>query len=403
MKYVIVIPDGVADEPQAGLGRRTPLQAALTPHTDRLASSGVVGRANHTPLHLPPGSDVANLSLFGYDPSQYFSGRAPLEAAAQEIPLAESDWVLRCNLVTIHDQVMQSFTAGQIGSREAADLLETAQQRLPASWPVRFHPGVSYRNLAVWNASPADPAPFSKDTRCTPPHDLSDQSVANDFPRGPGSGLLSELMAASVDWFAGHPVNQNRVANGQPPATNLWLWGLGQKPNLPDFHSRHAVRGAMITAVDLLRGLARLIGWQNIAVPGATGYIDTDYVAKGQYAVQALDSYDLVVVHVEATDEASHEGRCDLKTAAMEAIDSGIVGPLLQALESRGEPWRMMVTPDHPTLLRTRTHSHGDVPFAAAGAGIEADPAQSWDEPTADASTLAFDQGWNLIPWFLGK
>lgn len=404
MKYVIVIPDGVADEPQSALGGRTPLQAARTPHADDLARSGVVGRANHTPLHLPAGSDVANLSLLGFDPVRYFTGRAPIEAAAQGLVLGDDDWVLRCNLVTIRDQVMHSFTAGQISSDEARQLLDTAQTRIGDRWPIRFYPGVSYRNLAVWRGSPAAVAPFSRDTRTTPPHDLTDQPVTNDFPRGPGSTLLSEWMGASVEWFHDHPVNRDRESRGLPPATNLWLWGLGRKPELPAFATQFpGIRGAMITAVDLLRGLANLIGWQNIHVPGATGYLDTDYAGKGRAAIAALQDHDLVVVHVEATDEASHEGLVDQKIAAMESIDREIIGPVLQHLRQAHPDWRMMVLPDHPTLLRTRTHTHGDVPVVAAGSGIAADSSSSWDEPTAGQSGLTFDQGWKLMPWFLGS
>ena len=402
MKYVIVIPDGVADEPQADLGNRTPLQAADTPHADALAKRGVVGRANHTPKHLTPGSDVANLSLFGYDPNKHFTGRAPLEAAAQDISLGDDDWVIRCNLVTIQDQVMRSFTAGHISSEQAKQLLVTAQQNVSAELPIEFVAGVSYRNLAVWRPTAEKPAPFSRDTRGTPPHDLTDKPVADDFPRGPGSGILSDLMSASVDWFAEHPVNRARVVAGELPATNMWLWGLGKKPKLESFERLHGVRGAMITAVDLLRGLAKLIGWENISVPGATGYIDTDYAAKGKHAVDAIRKFDLVVVHVEATDEASHEGRTDRKIAAMESIDHHIIGPVMKALESSGQEWRMLVTPDHPTFLRTKTHTHGDVPFVLAGTGVEPDSLECYDEANAASSTLVFDEGWNLMPWFIG-
>lgn len=403
MKYAIVIPDGVADEPQADLDNRTPLQAARIPNLDSLAKRGVVGRANHTPKHLVAGSDVANLSLLGYDPNRHFTGRAPIEAAAQEIPLGDDDWVIRCNLVTIQDQVMKSFTAGHISSDQAKSLLATAQKNLPPDLPLEFFAGVSYRNLAVWRTASGRPAPFTSDTRGTPPHDLTDRPVGDDFPRGPGSGILSDLMSASIDWFANHPANRERVSAGQLPATNMWLWGLGKRPRLESFKKLHGVQGAMISAVDLLRGLAKLVGWENIVVPGATGYTDTDYAAKGKYAVDAIGNFDLVVVHIEATDEASHEGNTAQKIAAMESIDRDIVGPVIAALEASGDEWKMLVTPDHPTFLRTKTHTHGDVPFVVAGSGIGPDAFQCYDEVNATASQLAFDEGWNLMPWFIGK
>lgn len=400
MKYVIVIPDGAADEPQEILGGATPLEAAQTPNLDRLASLGVVGRANHTPRNLPAGSDVANLSLLGYDPLANYSGRAPIEAAAQRIPLTNRDWVVRCNLVTIHAQVMQDFTAGHVSTEEAAELLAFAQQQLPSDTPLQFVPGVSYRNLLVYRPAESESAPFSRDTRATPPHDLSDKLVTEDFPRGPGSALLTELMSESVSWFAGHPVNQRRLADGKPPVTCVWLWGLGRKPTLQAFNELYGIRGAMITAVDLLRGLAELIGWDNLRVPGATGYLDTDYAAKGRAAVEALQRYDLVCVHIEAPDEAAHQGNVPAKIAAIEAIDREIVGPLLAELEGHAA-WRMLVTPDHPTPCRTKTHSHGDVPFVVAGTGIVPDAGQVYGESAAAGSSLSFPQGQKLMPWLI--
>jgi 2,3-bisphosphoglycerate-independent phosphoglycerate mutase len=398
MKYAIVIPDGCADEPQASLGGKTPLEAADLPAMDAVAAAGVVGRSNNVPESLPPGSDVANLSLLGYNPLEHFTGRAPLEAAAQGIELGPHDWAIRCNLVTIEDQVMRDFTAGHISSEEAAALISAAQEHL-GSEQLRFYPGVSYRNLLV--CRPMDgPAPFSPDTRTTPPHDLTDKSVQDDYPRGPGSDLLNQLMSDSVALFADHPVNVARRRQGKLPATNLWLWGLGSTPQLTPFAERYGKQGAMITAVDLLRGLAILLGWQRIEVPGATGYTDTDYAAKGRYAVQALKDADLVCVHVEATDEASHEGDVEAKIKALEEIDRHIVGPLWQALRAGGDH-RILVTPDHPTPLRTKTHSHGYVPFALAGTGIAPDDARTYDDPTAAKSDLVFDEGWRLMPYFL--
>lgn len=398
MKYAIVIPDGCADEPLAELGGKTPLEAANVPAMDEIARLGVVGRANNVPAHLPAGSDVANLSLFGYDPNQYFTGRAPLEAAAQGIELGPEDWAIRCNLVTVENQVMRSFTADHVSTGEATELLKTCQQQLGGGH-LEFVPGVSYRNLLLYRAA-KQAAPFTRDTRATPPHDLTDKSVADDFPRGPGSDLLNDLMARSVGLFADHPVNAARQAAGKMPATNVWLWGLGKTPSLTPFKELHGKRGAMITAVDLLRGLAALIGWERIEVPGATGYLDTDYAAKGRYAVEALEKTDVVCVHVEATDEASHEGRADAKIKALEEIDAKIVATLHAALKQRGE-YRILVSPDHPTPIRLKTHSHGFVPFAMCGRGVQADSATTYDEAAAGASSLAFEEGWKLMGAFI--
>lgn len=400
MKYAIIIPDGSADEPQESLGGKTPLQAADIPAMDAVAAAGVVGRTNNIPESLPPGSDTAMLSLLGYDPLKHFTGRAPLEAAAQGIELGPDDWAVRCNLVCVEDQIMKSFTAGHISSPEAAELLKTAQEKL-GNTELQFCPGVSYRNLLVYRGT-GRPAPFSPDTRTTPPHDLTDKSVLDDYPRGPGSDLLTHLMSESETLFADHPVNVARRAAGKPPATNVWLWGLGSTPHLTSFSELYGKHGAMITAVDLLRGLATLIGWQRIEVPGATGYLDTDYAAKGRYAVEALKQADLVCVHVEASDEASHEGNAAAKVEAIEQISRHIVGPLHEALKKQGE-YRILVTPDHPTPLRTKTHSHGYVPFAMAGTGITPDAAVVYDDPTAERSSLVFPEGWRLMGYFFGE
>lgn len=398
MKYAIIIPDGCADEPQESLGGKTPLEAANIPAMNAIARQGVIGRANNVPPHLPAGSDVANLSLLGYDPNVNFTGRAPIEAAAQGIELAPGDWAIRCNLVTVENQIMKSFTAGHISTEEATQLLATAQEALGGD-SLEFKPGVSYRNLLVYRGAKSK-APFTRDTRATPPHDLTDQSIGEDYPRGPGSDLLNELMAKTADLFANHPVNKARIAAGKLPATNVWLWGLGGAPRLEAFAKLHNKQGQMITAVDLLRGLATLIGWQNIAVPGATGYLDTDYAAKGRAAIDALDSTDIICVHIEAPDEASHEGRVDAKIAALEQIDQHIVAPLHAALAKQGD-YRILVSPDHPTPCRTKTHSHGFVPFAICGSGIESDAATTYNEPQAAAAPLAFEEGWRLMSYFL--
>ncbi|HEV3137369.1 MAG TPA: cofactor-independent phosphoglycerate mutase [Pirellulales bacterium] len=400
MKYALVIPDGCADEPQDSLGGKTPLEAAVILAMDAVAAVGVVGRANHVPAALPAGSDVANLSLLGYDPKVYFTGRAPIEAAAQGIQLGPNDSAIRCNLVTIVDQSMRDFTAGHISTEEATELLAALQSAV-GTGQLQFVPGVSYRNLLIYRGGKSPP-PFTADTRATPPHDLTDKSVLDDYPRGPGSDFLNQLMSESMSLFADHPVNLKRREQGNLPATNIWLWGQGRMPMVPPFAQIYGKRGAMITAVDLLRGLAALVGWRRIDVPGATGYLDTDYAAKGRAAIAAVPETDFVCVHVEATDEASHEGNAAAKVKALEEIDRYIVGPLHAALAAQGE-YRLLVCPDHPTPLRTKTHSHGAVPFALAGTGVAPDKSRTYDEIAAATSTLAFDEGWKLMRYFLGS
>ncbi len=398
MKYVIIIPDGCADEPLESLQGKTPLQAANIPNMDAVAKAGIVGRTNNVPQQFTPGSEVANMTLFGYDPHKYFTGRAPIEAAAQNIQLGENDWAVRCNVVTVQNQVMVDFTADHISTEDSDKLLSLAQEQMGAP-ELEFVTGVSYRNLLIYRPKNGD-APFSKDTRTTAPHDLTDLSIADDYPRGPGSDLLNDLMARSVELFRDHPINQQRAADKRRLATNLWLWGLGKRPSLQNFADRFGLRGAMITAVDLLRGLAALIGWDRIEVQGATGYLDTNYAGKGQAAVEALDKYDIVCVHIEATDEASHEGRGDAKVEALESIDKHIVGPIYKKLQTFDE-YRIWILPDHPTFVRTKKHEHGHVPFAMAGTGISADSATTYDEVVAAKSNEVFDQGWTLMDRFI--
>ena len=405
MKYAIIIPDGAADEPQESLGGKTPLEAANTPAMDALVAAGVIARACHTPKSLPAGSEVGNMSLLGYDPLKNFTGRAPIEAAAQGIELGAEDWAVRCNLVTVQDQVMRDFTANHISTEEATKLLATMQEYVAADTDladvIHFVPGVSYRNLMIWRGV-SYAAPFSMETRATPPHDLTDKSITEDFPRGPGSDVLVSLMEKSVELFKDHPANVVRQGYGKLPATNIWLWGLGRAPTLERFDLAYGVHGAMITAVDLLRGLATLVGWKRIEVEGATGYIDTDYAAKGRAAIKALDDVDLICVHIEAPDEASHQGDAKEKVKAIEEIDRHVVAPLVEALKARGD-YRVMISPDHPTFVRTKTHTHGDVPVAMSGTGIAPDQFTSYGDTNAAKSSLAFEEGWRAMEWFIKK
>ena len=400
MKTVLVIPDGVADEPQPSLDGRTPLQAAHLPHMDEVARCGVVGRTDNVPASMPSGSDVGTMSLFGYDTLKFHTGRAPIEAAAQEIELEPGDWAIRCNLVTVEDGRMKSFTADQYPSDSGRELIELLQRDTCGDEHWKYVPGVSYRNLLIYRSRGTD-APFTKQTQTTPPHDITDQAVEEYLPSGPGGEVLRTLMKGSQDLFASATANQTRRKAGELPATQTWLWGEGSRPALEPFVDCYGARGGVITAVDLLRGMGRLIGWDVIEVEGATGYLDTDYAAKGRAAIENLqrDDLDFLVVHVEATDEASHEGDTQAKLRAVEQIDQHIVGPVHDWLRSQ-EEYRLLVCPDHPTFLRTKTHSHGDCPFAACGTGIERNSLETYDEGAAAASELAFPQGHELMGWF---
>ncbi len=402
-KYVIVIPDGCADEPVGELGNKTPLQAARLPNMDRVATMGLVGLSNNVPAALTPASDVATLSLFGYDPLKVYTGRAPLETAAMGIHLGPNDWAVRCNLVYTPDGHMRDFTAGHISSEDGRPLIEALQAKLGGQemegGVLEFHPGVQYRNILVWRGKSAASPLTGMKTQA--PHDIPDKPVADYLPQGPGRELLIKLMEASKPILAEHAVNARRVAEGKKPATQIWLWGQGKAPTVQPFEQVYGQRGAIISAVDLVRGVGALLGWHRIDVPGITGYLDTSYANKGKWAVEALGAFDLVCVHVEAPDEASHEGKAAEKVKALEEIDTHIVGPLLDALPKYGD-WRILVEPDHRTTLATRAHAYGAVPFAAAGSGIAADAATAYDEPTAEQGALHFDPGWGLMKWFLG-
>src|SRR5579875_2505569 len=326
MKYAIVIPDGAADEPQDSLGGKTPLEAASIPEMDRIARDGIVGRSRNVPDRFLPASDVATLSLFGYDPERYYTGRAPLEAAAMGIELGPDDWAIRCNLMYVADGKLADFTAGHITSEEGRALIESLGAKLGRPG-IEFHAGVSYRNLMIYRGGPSN-RPFNEETVTDPPHDHPDQPVVEHLPRGPGSDLLRDLMTRASAVLEVHPVNRARIAAGKKPANAIWLWGQGRAPAVPKFIDVHGLSGAIISAVDLVRGVGVLAGWTRIEVPGATGYLDTDYAAKGRAAVRALDDFDIVCVHVEAPDEASHEGRAAAKIEALERIDREIVGPV---------------------------------------------------------------------------
>ena len=342
-------------------GATTPLEAARTPAFDRVAGSGLFGLIHTIPEGLPPGSDVGNLSLFGYDPKVYYTGRSPLEAAAMGVDLAPEDVAFRMNLVTLDGaaggDTMADYSAGHIDSDQAGRIVEDLAGHLSQE-VVQFYPGVSYRHLMVWRKG-------LDGMETTPPHDILGQPVAGYFPRGEGAETLCGIMTESRKWLAGHPVNKERAAAGQPPVSQVWFWGQGRAPSIPTFADMHGLRGACISAVDLVRGVAVYAGFKILHVPGATGYIDTDYAAKGVHALKALEDHDLVFVHVEAPDESGHMGSREEKIRAIESIDALIVAPLLDKLPQLG-PFKLLITSDHATPVSLRTHTPDPVPFAMA-------------------------------------
>ena len=397
MKYVIVLPDGAADYPLPELGGQTPLQAANLPHTDAVARRGVIGRVRTVPAGYTPGTDVATLTLMGYEPARYFSGRAPIEAAARGLSASEDELIFRCNFVTITDGRMRDFTADHIDQAEAQrlsdELNDLARAGDPALAGCRFFAGVSYRNLLILAGA------GHYDLECAPPHDIPDQPVDQHQPRGSGAGRVCAIMRRAAALLRDHEINRRRAADGRPPVTDIWLWGQGRPVALPTLQQRFGLRGAAITGVDIIRGLAVLMGMELIEVPGATGYLDTDYRGKGAAALAALDDHDLVAVHVEAPDEAGHLGDARAKVAALEQIDELIVGPLLQKLEQHGR-WRLLVAPDHPTPCGTTAHDAAPPPFCYAGTGVPASEAAGFHEQAAEQSGLLIDPGHTLIERF---
>jgi 2,3-bisphosphoglycerate-independent phosphoglycerate mutase len=393
-KYAIILPDGAADEPVPVLGDRTPLEAAEIPFMDSVVGMGRIGVVRTVPDGFTPGSDVATMSLLGYDPAKHYTGRAPIEAVARNIPIHQDDVVFRCNLVNLMHGEMTDFTAGHISSVEAAGLMKDLDAAF-AGEGVRFHPGVSFRNIMTIR----DPGAI--DVACMPPHDIPNEPVDSYQPRGGAAKRIRDIMQRATRILAEHDINHVRSDLGEVPANAIWLWGQGVVPIMPRFRQRFGVRGASIAAVDLIRGLAKLLGWPNIDVPGATGYIDTDYAAKGRAAVAALDEYDLVAVHIEAPDEAGHMGRAEEKVKALEQIDRHIVGPVLDKLRMF-DKWRILIAPDHPTPVGRRTHTDTPPPFCMAGADLPRLLAfDAFNEATAVRGDLRIDPGHELMEYFL--
>ncbi len=408
MKYIILLGDGMADRPNACTGGKTCLQAARTPNLDRLATLGEVGMVRTVPPGFPPGSDVANLSVMGYDPAKYFTGRSPLEAASMGVQLGPDDIAYRCNLVTLRltaakaaagrsrRAVMEDFSAGHISTQEARTLIEEIDGKL-GSGHIRFYPGVSYRHLMVWKNG--------KDRiECTPPHDIQDKYIEDYLPRGEGDDIINGLMEASIDILSNHPLNKGRLEKGKRPANSIWLWGQGRRPSMPTFREKYGLEGSVISAVDLTKGIGVYAGFDVITVPGATGWIDTNYVGKAEHALFALKTKDIVYLHVEAPDEAGHTGDAKNKIKAIEDFDELIVGNIVEGMK-QFDDYRILALPDHPTPLEIRTHSAEPVPFVIYDSREErsGEPV-SYDETiAARKDALVFEQGYKLMDHFLNK
>ncbi|MGH7197361.1 MAG: cofactor-independent phosphoglycerate mutase [Candidatus Omnitrophota bacterium] len=400
MKYVLVIPDGMGDNPVKKLGGRTPLEAARTPNMDFLASRGTVGVCQNIPKGFTPGTDIGCMSVFGYDPSKFYTGRGPLEAAELGIRLKKNDLAFRCNLVTVKGGLLKDFCAGHISTHEAAALLGFLNRHLTASERrrVRFYPGdgTGYRNLMVYRGNGNGPAK----AHCVPPHDIMGRSFRKFLPKGKGAGFLTELMIRSLGLFPEHPVNLKRARRKMGEASMIWLWGQGSTPSFPSYKKKFGLRGGVITAVDLVKGMALHAGLDVIRVPGVTGYFDTNYRGKAEYALRALKKRDLVVIHVESTDEAGHMGDAKLKVKAIEDVDKLVLGTLRKGLKKFGAH-KIMVMPDHFTCVETRTHSSAPVPFFIYSNRNEKKGPEKFCEKTAQASGISVKQGHRMMDLFL--
>lgn len=398
MKYIVLLGDGMSDEPMQELGGKTPLQAARTPHMDTMARRGRLGLARTVPDGYPPGSDVANLSVFGYDPRTCYTGRSPLEAASMGVELGPTDVAFRVNLVNLAPTrgtlVMNDYSAGHISTVDGRELIEAIQHEMGTD-EFQFYPGVGYRHLMVWRNGKSG-------MTVVPPHDISGQSILEHLPKGEGADRLIELMNSSQLVLNNHPQYRRRLGEGKVPANSIWLWGHGKAPRMASFREKFGLTGAVISAVDLVRGIGICAGLDVIRVEGATGYIDTNYEGKVAAALEALESHDYVYLHVEAPDEAGHGGNLEHKMKAIEDFDARVVGPIMAGMKRFGS-YRILCTPDHPTPLRLKTHTDDPVPFILfGGETAENDGVVGYDEESARQSGLLVNDGFRLMELMLG-
>jgi 2,3-bisphosphoglycerate-independent phosphoglycerate mutase len=400
-KYLVLLGDGMPDYPLVELKGKTPLQAAGTPHLDNLSQRGTLGLVRTVPPGFPPGSDVANMSIFGYDPALHFTGRAPLEAAAMGVELAPGDVAFRCNLLTLCQREGQSFmndfSAGHISTGEAKEIIADLAEVL-GNQDFSFYPGVSYRHLLVWRNGGR-----SLSLKTTPPHDITGKNIAEHLPRGEGQEEILGLMEGARKVLQNHPINRARQQAGKNPANAIWLWGQGRAPLLSPITKRFGLKGSVISAVDLMKGIGFYAGLEVINVPGVTGYLDTNYAGKAEYALREISKKDFVYVHVEAPDEASHNGNLKDKIQAIEDFDGKIVGPILRGLKDC-EDFGLLVLSDHPTPLLLKTHSSEPVPFVifTSEDGRKARRKdRSFDEVSAQRAGLFVERGHELLEKFI--
>lgn len=400
MKYIVVVPDGAADYPLEELGGKTPLQIAVTPNMDFLASYGITGSVKTIPNGLYPGSDVANLSILGYDPRVYYTGRAPLEAVSMGLTLSKNDVAFRCNLVTLkfsnRKQIfMEDYSAGHITSEEAKILIEEVDKKL-GNKTLKFYPGLSYRHIMLWKDG-------TEDVKCTPPHDITGKEISKFLPTGKNANFLKNLIFKSMEILKDHPVNKKRISEGKKPANSIWLWGQGRTPELPKYQEKYGLTGALISAVDLTKGIGILAGFHIINVPGATGWIDTNYVGKAEYALNALERVDFVYLHIEAPDEAGHQGDYKIKIKAIEDIDRIVVGKILEESPKRFKEFKILLLPDHPTPIKVKTHTPEPVPFVIYDSRKTEKKNRKFSEEILNAPDIKIEEGYKLMDLFLNE
>ncbi len=399
MKYIVLLGDGMSDKNLDELGGKTPLMTARTPRMDFMAKRGLLGLARTVPEGFAPGSDVANLSVFGYDPATCYTGRSPLEAASIGVELGPDDVAFRLNLVNLHPQggkfFMHDYSAGHISAEEGKELLEALRERF-GSDEFQFFPGVGYRHLMIWRNG-------TYRMTVTPPHDITGQDIAYYLPKGEGAEQLIALMNASQELLCNHPQYKRRVAADKLPANSIWFWGQGKAPRMESFRRKFGLSGAVISAVDLIRGIGVYAGLDIIKVPGATGYIDTNYSGKAEAALKALETVDYVYLHVEAPDEAGHSGNLGDKITAIEQFDELVVGAVLDGIRRFGD-YRVLCMPDHPTPVKLMTHTAAPVPFVIySGEEAAHDEVAGYDEESAKRTGLHVGEGFRLMEMLMGK
>lgn len=402
MKYIVILGDGMADYPVDAFDGKTILEAAKKPNIDYMCRHGELGMVKTVQDGMKPGSDVANLSVMGYDTRKYYSGRSPLEAASIGVEMKDTDVTFRCNIVTLsaeenyEDKTMLDYSAGEISTEEARELMKAVAEELNTDI-VKFYAGVSYRHLMVWDNG-------STNVELTPPHDISDRKIKDYLPKGEHADEILELMKRSEKILKNHPVNKKRVAEGKNPATSIWIWGEGRKPLLDSFKEKFGVDGAVISAVDLIKGIAICAGMDSIDVPGVTGNVDTNFDGKAQAALDALNNgADFVYIHMEAPDECGHQGNPQNKKLSVELIDEKVVGFLKRKLLEAGMDYRMLIMPDHPTPIKLKTHVSDPVPYVIYDStNIKEDSGKTYTEKNGKDTGIYIEEGYTLMNKFLG-